>query len=204
MTADSESPGISALHLLTEKSTIEILRELDDRRLRPSELEQQLPSVPHSALMRRLAELALTGAVRHERIVAVPPRAYYSLARRGEALLQIFEASARWMRARSLVASRDDPDTLALRLLADEHTRTIMLELSDGPLRPIDLHRRLVSLSHSAIRRRLRSLVLDGILARSEGNGCRVRYILTDDARRLEFIALLAANWERQLADTNA
>ncbi len=195
---DREEPGASILQLLAEKSTVEVLRELSDSPVRPSELKQRLPDIPHSALMRRLAELALAGAVTHERIVGTPPRAYYSLTSAGEALPQIAEASARWGQRGPTEARRCDPDAMALRLLADGHIRTILRALAGRPLRPTDLNR-LLRPSKSMIHRRLHSLLLDGILTRSKNKG-EVRYTLTGDARRLEFIALLAAKWERRWA----
>lgn len=196
---DREEPGASILRLLAEKSTVQVLRELSDSPVRPSELKQQLPDIPHSALMRRLAEFALAGAVTHERILGTPPRAYYSLTDAGGALLQIAEASERWGQRGPTEAQRCDPDAMALRLLADGHTRTILRALAGRPLRPTDLHR-LLGPGKSVICRRLHSLLLDGILARSKNKG-EVRYTLTGDARRLGFIALLAARWERRWAN---
>ncbi len=200
-TATDREPGASILRLLAEKSTVQVLRELSDSPIRPSELGQRLPGVPHSALMRRLAELALMGAVTHERIVGTPPRAYYSLTDAGGALLQIAGASERWGQRWPAEAQRCDPDVKALRLLADGHTRTILRALAGRPLRPTDLHR-LLSSGKSVIYRRLHSLLTDGILARSKNEG-EVRYALTGDAHRLGFIAMLAAKWERRWTNTD-
>jgi DNA-binding HxlR family transcriptional regulator len=197
-TSESDQSGASVLRLLAEKSTLQVLHELSDSPVRPSELEQRLPDLPHSALMRRLGELALTGAVTHERIVDTPPRAYYSLTDAGEALLQIAEASGRWGQRWPTEAHRCDPEAMALRLLADGHTRTILRALAARPLRPTDLHR-LLSPGKSVLYRRLQSLLVNGILARREHRG-EVRYALTGDAHRLGFVALLAARWERRWA----
>jgi DNA-binding HxlR family transcriptional regulator len=186
--------GVSILRLLAEGSTIQILQELTNGPLRPNELEQRLPDVAHSALMRRLAELAQKGAVTHERIAGLPPRAYYSLADAGQALLQIPEASERWERRWSQ-ARRDAPDAWPLRLLADERARAIMRMLADEPLRPIDLERRPPGVGRSATRRRLGPLLLGGILTRTQDDG-QVRYALTPGARRLGLIKMLAAHWE--------
>jgi DNA-binding HxlR family transcriptional regulator len=92
---------VSVLRLLAEKSTVAIMRELADAPLRPIELRQRLPGVSHSALMRRLAELVKRGAVTHERVTGLSPRAYYSLTTAGRMLLGIPDAAARWERQRS-------------------------------------------------------------------------------------------------------
>ncbi len=100
MVPEDDLPKVSVLMLLAEKSTVEIMRELAGGRLRPSELERRLPCVAHSALLRRLGDLAQWGAVAHERIVELSPRAYYSLTSAGRALLEIPDAAARWERQR--------------------------------------------------------------------------------------------------------
>jgi DNA-binding HxlR family transcriptional regulator len=87
---------VSVLRLLAEKSTVAILRELANGPLRPSEIKRRLPSVTHSALMRRLAELVERGALKRERVAGLSPRAYYSLTCAGRALLEIPDAAARW------------------------------------------------------------------------------------------------------------
>jgi DNA-binding HxlR family transcriptional regulator len=148
--------------------------------------------------MRRLAELAHKEAITHERIRGLPPRAYYSLADAGRALLLISEASERWERQWSSQARRGAPGTLALRLLADERARAIMRALADEPLRPLDLEH-LPGVGRSATRRRLGPLVLGGILMRTHEDG-QVRYALTPGARRLGLVKMLAARWEWQWA----
>ncbi len=96
MVPEDGRPKVSVLRLLAEKSTVQIMRELAGGPLRPSELEQRLPCVAHSALIRRLGDLAHWGAVAHERVVQLSPRAYYSLTGAGRALLEIPDAAARW------------------------------------------------------------------------------------------------------------
>lgn len=196
---DRDRPGASILRLLAEKSTVQVLSELSDSPVRPSELRQRLPDIPHSALMRRLTELALTGAVTHQRVLDTPPRAYYSLTDAGGALLQIAEASEHWGQRGRPETQRCDLDAAALRLLADGHTRTILCALAGRPMRPTDL-RCLPGLSQSMIYRRLQPLLVNGILTRSKTKG-EVRYALTGDAHRLGFIAQLAAKWERRWAN---
>jgi DNA-binding HxlR family transcriptional regulator len=199
MTGEGDRLGVSTLRLLAEGSTVQVMRELTGAPLRPNDLKRRLPDVAHSALMRQLAELAQKGAVRHERIAGMPPRAYYSLTDAGHALLRIPEASARWERQWLPQTRRHAPGARALRLLADERARAIVRTLADEPLRPIELERRLPGVGRSATRRRLGPLVLDGILTRTEENG-QVRYALSASARRLGLIKTLAAHWEWQWA----
>jgi DNA-binding HxlR family transcriptional regulator len=191
--------GAATLRLLAERPTAQILRELIDGPQRPSELEQRLPDVAHSALMRRLADLAQWRAVRHERVRELPPRAYYSLTDAGRTLLEIPAASENWARRWSAQTRQDAPGAWALRLLADEHNRAILLELADEQLGPLELERRLPRYRRSATRLRLGRLTLNGILARSEDRP--VRYGLTAAAQELGSIAILAANWEWQWSE---
>jgi Rrf2 family cysteine metabolism transcriptional repressor len=195
MTARATHPGHSTLRLLAERSTIQILKELTDAPLRPHELRSRLPGVAHSVLMRRLGELVRRGVVMHERSAGIPPRAHYSLADAGRILLQIPEAGARWERQWTPEAWREAPGAGAVRVLADERTRAIMQVLAGGPLRPIDLERRMPGMGRSATRQRLAPLVRNRILVRSEEDG-QVRYALTAAGRGLESVATLAARWE--------
>jgi DNA-binding HxlR family transcriptional regulator len=199
MIAEGDRLKGSILRLLAEGSTIEILKELSEGPLRPVELEQRLPDVAHSALVRQLGELARRGLVTHERIMGLPTRAYYSLADPGRALLGIPDAAERWERQWSAPARPGPAGTRALRLLADERAMAIVQALAAEPLRPIELERRLPDVSRAATRRRLGSLVLGGILART-GDAGPVRYTLTPGARRLEEIAGLTTQWEWQWA----
>jgi DNA-binding HxlR family transcriptional regulator len=84
----------------------------------------------------------------------------------------------------------------AIRLLADRHTRAIMLSLADEPQSTGELERRS-PLSRSALRNRLRRLVLDGLL-RARKDGCERRFELSEGSRRLASVALLAGRWEWQ------
>ena len=186
--------GTTALRLLAEGPTVQIMRELTDGPQRPSEIEQRLPDVAHSALMRRLADLAHRRAVRHERIRELPPRAFYSLTDAGRALLEIPAAAERWERRWSAQTLPDAPGAWALRLLADEHSRAILLELAEERLGSAELERRLPRYGRSATRSRLGRLTLNGILARSEDRP--VRYGLTAAAHELGSITMLAARWE--------
>ncbi len=73
-----------------------------------------------------------------------------------------------------------------------------MLLLADGPLCTADLDGRTPGLGRSALRRRLRELVLAGLLERRELGGAPPLYELTDGARHLALVAMLAGRWEWQ------
>jgi len=187
--------GASTLRLLAEEPALQIMRELTGGPLRPVELGQRLPGVAHSAMMRRLADLTHTGAVTRERIRELPPRTYYSLANAGHALLEIPAACERWEQRWSTPGRGGAPGAWALRLLADEHARKIMLALAAEPLGPSALEQRLPGCGRSATRWRLGRLTLHGVLTRTkEAND--VRYGLTMAARHLGIIATLAGRWE--------
>lgn len=194
-TAEDGQLGASTLRLLADRPTVQIMRELTDGPLRPLELGQRLPDVAHSAMMRRLADLTHTGALTRERIRELPPRTIYSLVDAGRALLEISEACESWEQRWSTLARGGTPGAWALRLLADEHTRRIMLTLAAKPLRPTELERRLPSCGRSAIRWRLGRLTLNGVLTRTQ-EANQVRYGLTMAARHLAVITVLAARWE--------
>jgi DNA-binding HxlR family transcriptional regulator len=221
MIAEGDRRGVSTLRLLAEGSTIRILRELRGGPLRPVELGQRLSEVGHSALMRRLGELVTRRAVVHQRIGGLSPRAYYSLAPGGSALLGVAGAAECWERQwpalTQLGAKQSEPaepgsarwgpadsrpsGMRALGLLADERAMAIVRALAAEPLRPIDLERCLPEVSRAATRRRLGPLVQGGILVRADG-GPPLRYALAESTRSLEPIAMLAAQWEWRWASS--
>ncbi|MFI5168316.1 MAG: winged helix-turn-helix transcriptional regulator [Thermoanaerobaculales bacterium] len=69
--------------------------------------------------------------------------------------------------------------------------------MADGPLSTKDLDRRAPELCRSALRRRLRELVLAGLLERRV-RGRSSLYELTSRARHLAHVAMLAGRWEWQ------
>jgi DNA-binding HxlR family transcriptional regulator len=191
--------GGPTLELLADGRTLAIIGALAHGPVRPGELERRLDGLPHAALMRRLSRLARHGVVSRERFPESPPRVHYALTPGGRALLAIPELAARWERGGDLPAGTPDPPaSWALRQLADDRTRAVMMALADGPLRPGELERRLGGMGHSAVMRRLRRLALDGLLVRHPApDGERqVRYELTTRARRLGVLVILAARWE--------
>jgi DNA-binding HxlR family transcriptional regulator len=192
--------GESTLQLLADAGTLEIVGELVEGPLRPGELERRV-DLPHSALMRRLRSLVQTGAVAHQRRQASPPTTYYSLTEAGRELLAIPELAIRWEHNwRPANGWRRPSGSWALQQIADRRTHAVMMALADGPLRPAELERQLPGLGHSAVMRRLRQLVENGIVVRRPAPGRRVHYRLTDEARRLGLLVMLAARWEWQWA----
>ncbi len=199
--------GVHALKLLAEEWMVAVVRALADGALRPAELERRLPDAGHSVVMRRLRHLLDSELVSCERRPGRPPQARsagtphearYDLTDAGRALLEVIAEAGRWEEAWCSQAERDgSPGALAIKLTADEHMRKITLLLADGPLPTTDLDGRTSDLCRSALRRRLRDLVLAGLLKRRE-RGRTPMYELTDGARHLALVAMLAGRWECQ------
>jgi DNA-binding HxlR family transcriptional regulator len=190
--------GVPVLQLLAEEWTVPILRELTTGPLRPTELEERLPRAPHSAIMRALRDLRASSAVSRHRTAGLSPRADYALTDAGHRLIDIPGAAERWARNWSPPDSGRRPaGRIALRLAADEPTRTILLSLASGPLRAIALDEQLPHPRRSATRDRLAQLIIAGILIRSDIDH-QPHYALTPSARRLSLIGLLAGHWERR------
>ena len=113
-------------------------------------------------------------------------------------MLEVTAEAERWERTWSAQVERSGPSgALAIKLTADEHMRAITLLLADGPLCTADLDGRTPDLGRSALRRRLRDLVLAGLLERRK-RGRIPLYELTDGARHLALVAMLAGRWEWQ------
>jgi DNA-binding HxlR family transcriptional regulator len=215
--------GVRTLKLLAEQSMVATLRCLAEGTLRPAELERGLGDGGHTTAMRRLRHLLDRKLVSYEhrpglpprgRRAAVPRRAHYSLTEGGRMLLEVPAAGAHWeQRWRARLpqgASAGAPQdvsagvfvldgTFAIKLLADDHTREIVLLLAGGPLFARDLDERAPNLGRSALRRRLRDLGLAGLLERSERAGIP-RYGLTVAARGLAPVAMSAGCWELRWA----
>ncbi|MGO8905692.1 MAG: winged helix-turn-helix transcriptional regulator, partial [Solirubrobacteraceae bacterium] len=180
---------------------------LADGALRPAELERRLPDAGHSLVMRRLHRLLESelvtyehrpGQPPHARSAPVPHEAHYDLTDAGRALLEVTAEAGRWEQTWCSQAERHGPvGALAIKLTADEHMREITLLLADGPLCTTDLDGRTPGLGRSALRRRLRDLVLAGLLERRE-RGRAALCELTDGARHLALVAMLAGRWEWQ------
>jgi DNA-binding HxlR family transcriptional regulator len=199
--------GVRALKLLAEEWTVAVLRGLADGALRPIELEHRLPDAGHSVVVLRLRHLLESelvtcehqpGLPPHARSPGVPREAHYSLTDAGRMLLEVTAEACRWEEIWCPQDERRGPaGVLAIKLIADDHTREIMLLLADGPLSPADLGGCVRDLGRSALRRRLGELVLGGLLEQRK-RGRVSRYELTAGARHLALVALLAGRWEWQ------
>jgi DNA-binding HxlR family transcriptional regulator len=201
--------GVRALKLLAEEWMVAILRGLAEGALRPAELERELPDGGHAAVMRRLRHLLESELVSYEHRPGLPPharsaaiarQAHYSLTDAGRMLLEVPAEAARWERRRRPPAVPGaSAGSVAIKLLADDHTRKIMLLLADGPLCTKELDERASDLGRSALRRRLRELLLAGLLERRQRGQVPV-YELTEGARQLASVARLAGRWESRWA----
>jgi DNA-binding HxlR family transcriptional regulator len=199
--------GVRALKLLGERSMVAVLRALAEGALRPAALEQRVPDAGHSLVMRRLGHLLENDLVTYERRPGLPPNAHsagtphqarYDLTDAGRTLLEVTQEAGRWEQTWCSQDERREPaDTLAIKLAADKHMRKITLLLADGPLCTRDLEKRTPDLGRSALLRRLRDLVLAGLLERRE-RGRSPLYELTSGARHLALVAMLAGRWEWQ------
>jgi DNA-binding HxlR family transcriptional regulator len=199
--------GVRALQLLAGEWMVPVIRGLVGGALRPAELERVLPHAGHSVVIRRLRHLLDSELVTYERRPGVPPhalsagiphQAHYELTSSGRMLLEIIHAAARWEQFWWSRAERRGPaGTLAIKLSADRHMRKITLLLADGPLGSRDLDERAHDLCRSALRRRLRELVLAGLLEQRK-RGRVPLYELTPGARHLARVAMLAGRWEWQ------
>jgi DNA-binding HxlR family transcriptional regulator len=203
--SEQDQLGVAVLKLLAEKWMVAVLRGLADGALRPAELERALPGAGHSMVIRRLRQLLDWGLVTCEHRPGVPPHAnnggtpheaHYNLTDAGRALLDVTAEAGRWDQAWCSQDERlESGGALAIKLTADEHTRKIGLLLADGPLSTKDLDRRAPDLCRSALRRRLRELVLAGLLERRTP-GRDSLYEMTARARHLAHVAMLAGRWE--------
>jgi len=132
----------------------------------------------------------------HARSAGIPRRAHYSLTDAGRMLLEVPAEAGRWERRWCARAGRGGAaGAVAIKALADDHTREIALLLTDGPLCTRELDERVPGLGRSALRRRLRELLLAGMLQRRQRGKVPV-YELTAGARHLASVAMLAGRWE--------
>ena len=205
--------GVRALKLLAEESMVAVLRGLADGALRPAELEHALPDAGHSVVMRRLRHLLDSelvtyehqpGLPPHARSAGIPHEAHYDLTDAGRALLEVAAEAGRW---EDIWCSQDErrgpAGTLAIKLTADYHMRKITLLLAGGPLCTRDMERRASDLGRSALRRRVRDLVLAGLLEQRK-RGRVPLYELTAGARHIALVAMLAGRWEWQWSKARA
>lgn len=199
--------GLRVLELLAEEWMVAVIQELARGPLRPAEVERNLSDAPHSVVNERLRHLLdnelvsyehQPGKPPHAHCAGIAPQAHYSLTDAGRMLLEVIAEAGRWGQTWCARAERPGPaGTLAIKLIADCHTRSVMLLLADGPLRTSELDRRVPDLGRSALRRRLQELVFAGLLEQHAQGRAR-RYELTARSRHLALVAMLAGRWEWQ------
>jgi DNA-binding HxlR family transcriptional regulator len=183
---------------------IAALRALVDGPLRPQQLERELGAA-HAVVFERLRRLLDSGVLSYEHRAGTPPQAHragvpqrtlYGLRDAGRALLDIPAQGERWERAWQVSpASSWASGSVPIKLLANPHDPEILLALAGGALRTAEVDSGALGIGRSALRRRLRNLVLEGLLQAHEAGRTRT-YELTCAARHLASVALAAARWE--------
>jgi DNA-binding HxlR family transcriptional regulator len=88
----SVCPVANAARLLGDRWTLVILRDLAERPLRFSEIEDASGGISPRTLADRLRQMEAQGLIRRESFREIPPRVQYSLTVKGEATLPVVEA----------------------------------------------------------------------------------------------------------------
>lgn len=88
----SVCPVANAARLLGDRWTLVILRDLAERPLRFSEIEDASGGISPRTLADRLRQMESQGLIRRESFREIPPRVQYSLTAKGEATLPVVEA----------------------------------------------------------------------------------------------------------------
>lgn len=86
----------AAMHIIGNKWTALILRDLFGGPKRFCELERSVGNINPRTLSQRLDDLESNGIVTRRVFAEVPPRAEYALTEKGEDLLPILEQMAAW------------------------------------------------------------------------------------------------------------
>lgn len=88
----SVCPVANAAHLLGDRWTLVILRDLTDGPLRFSELEEMSGGISPRTLVDRLREMESSGLITRESFREIPPRVQYTLTDKGIATLPVVDA----------------------------------------------------------------------------------------------------------------
>ncbi len=88
----SVCPIANAALLLGDRWTLVILRDLADRPMRFSELEDSSDGISPRTLADRLRQMESQGLIWRESFREIPPRVQYSLTPKGEATLPLIDA----------------------------------------------------------------------------------------------------------------
>jgi DNA-binding HxlR family transcriptional regulator len=188
--------------LIARSWSISILIELAGGPCRAHELERRITGIPHTALMRRLSQLAQAGVVAKRCDPDAHRRPHLVLTAAGRELNVLAELAERW-EARTRLRTRALPGMWALRTLADEHAWEILRALSQEGLHAGELARRVEPIDSTALPRRLAEHLRDGLLV-SRSTSAGTVYELTDDARALAALSLPAMAWELRFSRRDA
>jgi DNA-binding HxlR family transcriptional regulator len=191
-------PGDIAFALLEPKWSATLVITLADRPQRPAELKQQLSDAPHSTLVERLGDLARGTVVVRQSLAGDLRGASYALSESGRELAEIVTAATSIERERSNGSGLHAAGEQTLRLIANPSNREIGRLLINGPLALVEIERGLPRRPRSSINRHLRNLLRAGTIEAWHGQSGRTRYELAMRARRLAFLVLLAARWDRR------
>jgi len=88
----SVCPIANAARLLGDRWTLVILRDLAERPMRFSELEETSGGISPRTLVDRLRHMESAGLIARESFREIPPRVQYSLTPKGMAALPVIEA----------------------------------------------------------------------------------------------------------------
>lgn len=88
----SVCPIANAARILGDRWTLVILRDLADRPLRFSEIEDRSGGISPRTLADRLKGMESSGLITRESFREIPPRVQYTLTPKGEATLPVIEA----------------------------------------------------------------------------------------------------------------
>lgn len=88
----SVCPIANAARLLGDRWTLVILRDLAERPMRFSELEDTSGGISPRTLVDRLRQMESDGLITRESFREIPPRVQYSLTPKGVAALPVIEA----------------------------------------------------------------------------------------------------------------
>lgn len=86
----------SAMHIIGNKWTALILRDLNDGPQRFSELERSVGTINPRTLSQRLDDLEQSGIISKQSYAEVPPRTEYSLTKKGRDLVPVLKQMAAW------------------------------------------------------------------------------------------------------------
>ena len=85
-------PIANAARLLGDRWTLVILRDLADRPMRFSEIEESTGGISPRTLADRLRHMESAGLITRESFREIPPRVQYTLTAKGEATLPVIDA----------------------------------------------------------------------------------------------------------------